>query len=336
MDTKETLFSLSRAAGPAGFETPAAEKAAELLRPLASEINTDRLGNVTAWIRSPSTGEKPVVMLDAHLDEVGVMVTGGGAKDAPGFYSFRTLGRIDPRILPACEFTLLTDPVTPAVVACLPPHLLKPEESDKAQKLEDLYLDTGGVSVPVGTPGVFAREPMSLGSSVSGKAFDNRACFTAILRALEQIDRETLNADIVVCGSVMEELGGRGAVTAGYGIHPDYAIVVDVTHASTPDAAALDTLKLGGGVCINRGPDCNRALTRNITEIAKAKDIPHQIEVTCGMSQTNATEYQTAREGVCTAVLSLPLRYMHTPSETVSIDDIESCAKLIKEWVASL
>jgi endoglucanase len=145
-----------------------------------------------------------------------------------------------------------------------------------------------------------------------------------------------MNVDIAVCGSAQEEVGGRGAVAAGYGADPDYLIAVDVTHASTPDAAELGTFKLGGGVCINRGPDCNPGLTKALTEIAKAKDIPHQIEVSCGMSGTNATEYQIIREGICTAVLSVPLRYMHTPAETLNIEDIESCAKMIKEWVMSL
>ena len=332
MDTKETLFALSRAAGPVGFECGAAQTAKELLEPLAGEVTTDRLGSVIAWVRSKKAGNKPIILLDAHLDEVGVMVT--GEKD--GFYTFRTLGGVDPRILPACEFTLLTGPVTPAVVACLPPHVLKPGDSDKAQKTEDLFLDTGGVPVPIGTPGIFTREPVSLGSLVSGKAFDDRACFVIILRALEQIDREALNVDIAVCGSVQEEVGGSGALAAGYGVHPDYAVAIDVTHASTPDAPALGTFKPGSGVCINRGPDCNRALTQTLIEIAKAKDIPHQIEVSCGMSGTNATEYQAVRDGVRTAVLSIPLRYMHTPSETLNTEDMESCAKLVKEWVTSL
>ena len=343
MEPKETLFALSRAAGPSGFENAAAQKAKELLEPLADEVKTDRLGNVLAMIRSKKAGDKPLLLLDAHLDEVGVIIT--GEKD--GFHTFRTLGSIDARILPACEFHMLTgDPrlaaeadtvsgVTPAVVNCLPPHLLKPEDSDKARKLEDLYLDTGGVPVPVGTPGVYARQPETMGSMVSGKAFDDRAGFAAILRALELINRETLNADVAVCGSVQEEVGLRGARPAGYGVFPDYAIAVDVTHGSSPDAPALETHKLGGGVCINQGPDCNRALTQKLIEIAKAKDIQHQIEVTCGMSHTNATEYQTSREGVCTAVLSIPLRYMHTPSETLSMEDMESCAKLIGEWVMS-
>jgi endoglucanase len=334
------LFALSRAAGPAGFENAAAQMAGELLAPFADEVKTDRLGNVLAWVRSRKTGDKPVVLLDAHLDEVGVMVTGGGGREADrpfsGFYTFRTLGGIDPRVLPACEVLLLTDPVTPAVVACLPPHVLKREDFDKAQKTEDLFLDTGGVPVPVGTPGVFAREPVSLGPLASGKAFDDRSCFVTILRALELIDRETMGADLVVCGSVQEEVGGRGALAAGYGIIPDYAVAVDMTHGSSPDASPQDTFKPGGGVCINLGPDCDRALTRTLIELAKAKDIPHQIEVTCGLSRTNATEFQEARGGVRTAVLSVPLRYMHTPVETLSTEDIESCAKLIEKWVMSL
>jgi endoglucanase len=332
LDTKETLFALSEAAGAAGFENGAVTLAAELLKPAASEVKIDRLGNVLAWLRSKKAGEKPVILLDAHLDEVGIIVTG----QDKGFCTFHTLGSIDPRVLPACEFTLLTDPVTPAVVACLPPHLVKAEEGGKARKIEDLYLDTGGVSVPVGTPGVFARKPFAMGSLVSGKAFDNRAGFCAILRALELIDRDSLGVDLVVCGSVQEEVGGRGALVAAYGIMPDIAVVVDVTYGLAPDMPAIDSRKLGGGVCINKGPDTNRPLTEKLIEIARAKEIPHQIEITSGMSRTNATGVQIVREGVCTAVLSIPLRYMHTPAETLNLEDIQSCAALIGEWVMTL
>lgn len=332
MDTKETLFNLSRAAGPTGFENAAAQMARELLEPVCDDVKTDRLGNVLGRINSKKAGDKPLVLLDAHLDELGIMITG----EEKGFYTFRTLGGVDPRILPASEFVLLTEPRTRAIVACLPPHVMKPGDSDKAQKTEDLFLDTGGIPVPTGTVGVYAREPMAMGPLAVGKAFDDRACFVALLRALELIDREKINIDLVVCGSVQEEIGGNGALTAAYGTIPDIVIAVDVTHGSSPDTPALGTFKLGSGVCINRGPDCNRALTEKLIEIAKAKDIPYQIEVSCGMSGTNATEYQCTREGACTAVLSVPLRYMHTPSETLNLDDIESCAKLISEWVMCL
>ena len=332
MDIKETLFALSRAFGPAGYENGAAKQAAELLAPLCDEVKTDCLGSVMGFIRPRGKKADKRVLLDAHLDEIGIMVT--GEKD--GFYTFRTLGGIDPRILPAQEFILLTEPVTKAIVACLPPHLLKPEDSDKAQKTEDLVLDTGGVSVPPGTVGVFAGVPKPVGSLVFGKSFDDRACFVTLLRALEYINRDKLNAEIVVCGSVQEEVGGRGALAAGYSLYPDYAIAVDVTHATTPDAPSFGAYKLGGGVCVNLGPDCNRPLTRRLIELAKAKDIPHQLEVSGGASGTNATEYQTARGGVATAVLSVPLRYMHTPLETLNIEDMEACAKLIGTWVNGL
>jgi endoglucanase len=125
-------------------------------------------------------------------------------------------------------------------------------------------------------------------------------------------------------------------LAAAYGIVPDIAIVVDVTYGLAPDTPALEARKPGGGVCVNKGPDCNRALAEKLIEIAKAKDIPYQIEVTSGMSRTNATPIQTVREGSRTAVLSIPLRYMHTPAETLNLEDIESCAKLIREWVMSL
>ncbi|MDR1693090.1 MAG: M20/M25/M40 family metallo-hydrolase [Oscillospiraceae bacterium] len=333
-DIKETLFKLSRAAGATGYEGGAAAVAAELLTPLCDEVKIDRLGSVTGFIRPRKPlGDKPLrVLLDAHLDEVGIMVT--GEKD--GFFTFCQLGGIDPRILPDMEFTLLTEPPVKAVVACLPPHLVKPEETGKAKAIEDLYLDTGGLPAPVGTVGVFRKDPGALGSNLCGKSFDDRACFVTLLRALEHLERDKLNAEVVVCGSVQEEIGGNGALTVGYGLHPDYAIAVDVTFGTTPDSPVGWAYKLGGGVCVNLGPDCNRGLNRTLIELAKAKDIPYQLEVSSGMSGTNATEFQIARDGVATAVLSVPLRYMHTPCEVLNTEDIEACAKLIGLWVNSL
>jgi endoglucanase len=113
-------------------------------------------------------------------------------------------------------------------------------------------------------------------------------------------------------------------------------VAVDVTYGTCPYSTPDDTLPLGGGVCINKGPDCHRGLTKTLIDLAELKKIPHQIEITCGLSRTNATHIQTVQAGIPTAVLSVGLRYMHTPAETLSLEDIDATARLLKEWVMSL
>lgn len=323
---------LSALPGPSGYESPVAERARELLAPLVDRTEIDRMGNLIGYLSCGKPGAK-TVLLDAHIDEIGVMVTG----EDKGFYSFRTLGHMDPRILPACEILLLTTPPTPAVVACLPPHVLTPAETDKSQPVDELFLDTGGVPIEIGTVGVYRQTPVMLGDKLlSGKSLDNRASFAVLLRTLELLDRDRLGADVVICGSVQEEVGGRGARAAAWAVHPDYAVAVDVTYGATPDGSGPGTFTPSGGPCVGMGPECNRKLSQRLIALAKEKEIPYQVEVMPGRSGTNAAVLQTAREGVVTGILSVPLKYMHTPVETLRTDDAENTAKLLGEWVMSL
>lgn len=331
MELQKTLERLCALPGPSGFEGEAARAAIELLRPLVDEVWMTRLGSVVGVHRCGKAGA-PKLLLDAHVDEIGIIVTG----EEEGFLRFRTLGGVDPRMLCDREITLLTQPPMFGIVSCLPPHVQTAEDMDKSTQISDLYLDVGLSSeeatrlVPVGTPGVFRGGCAPLGEDqCCGKALDDRACMTAILRTLELLQERELNADLYVLFSTLEETSSAGAITAVNAIRPDICVAVDVTHGETPDAPKDKALKMGGGPAIGVGPNMTRHLTQRLIDLSKAEQIDYQLEVMAGHTGTNAWPVQICREGIATAVVSLPLKYMHTPIEVISRTDLESTARLL-------
>ncbi|MDR0906424.1 MAG: M20/M25/M40 family metallo-hydrolase [Oscillospiraceae bacterium] len=330
MDLTELLTKLSQTDAPSGFEAPAANLAAELLRPYADEVKIDALGSVIA-IRRCGKADAKRVLIDAHIDEIGFIVTGYEG----GFLRFAPLGGVDARILPASAMKILTEPPVFGVVDVLPPHVQASGDADKALKIEDLYIDTGfapdevEAQIPVGTAAVFASSPTALGGHFTAKAFDDRACFAAVILALEELGDAKSDFDLIVTATSQEEVGRRSAAAAAFEFAPDYAIIVDVDHAKTPDSKAHQGKPIGSGVVIARGVNMNRAFTDRLTEIARARGIPHTISVEPGDSGTNARVLQTVRAGVATALLGVPLKYMHSPSETLALSDVEALGHLL-------
>ena len=335
MDIQKTLESLCALPGPSGFESEAAKGAEQLLRPLADEVYTTRLGSVVGVRRCGKQGAKKL-LLDAHVDEIGILVTG----HEDGFLRFRTLGGVDPRMLCDREITLLTTPPTFGVVACLPPHVQTAEDMNKSTPVSELYLDVGlgeeeaKTRVPIGTPGVFRGGCAPLGEDqCCGKALDDRACMTAILYALELLKGKELDVELYVLFSTQEETSSAGAITAVNAIAPDLCVAVDVTHGRTPDGPKDKTFPLGGGPAIGMGPNMSRTLTQRLIALAKREKLDYGIEVMSGHTGTNAWPMQICREGIATAVVSLPLKYMHTPVEVISRTDLECTAKLLAAFV---
>lgn len=335
MDLQKTLELLCALSGPSGFEGEAAAGAAQLLQPLVDEVYTTRLGSVVGVRRCGRDGAKKL-LLDAHVDEIGIIVTG----EEDGFLRFRTLGGVDPRMLCDREITLLTTPTTFGVVACLPPHVQTAEDMNKSTPVSELYLDVGMSGdetrkrIPIGTPGVFRGGCAPLGEDqCCGKALDDRACMTAILHALELLRGQELDVDLYVLFSTQEETSSAGAVTAVNAIAPDICVAVDVTHGRTPDGPKDKTFALGSGPAIGMGPNMSRWLTRELIDLARQEKLEYNIEVMSGHTGTNAWPMQICREGVATAVVSLPLKYMHTPVEVISRTDLESTAKLLAAFV---
>jgi len=335
IEIREMLMELCALPGPSGFEEPVTGRIVEMLKPLVDEVWIDTLGNAVGVRKCGKDGAKKL-MFDAHIDEVGLIVTGV----EEGFLRFAALGGLDARILPAAEVKIQTDPPLYGVICTMPPHVLTKEDTNKSIKIEDMFIDIGMAqedaekAVPLGTPGVLAHGLRKIGEDgICGKALDDRAGFAAILRALDLLKDETLDADLYVMASVQEEVGVRGAGPGAYAVAPDECIVIDVGFAKTPDTKpAQVSEELGGGVIISRGPNTNRRLTDIAVGLAKEKEIKHQINVEPGgNSGTNARAIQISRAGVATALFGIPLRYMHGAYEYVLADDIESTAKLLCE-----
>lgn len=338
MDIRNALERLSSQGAPSGFEGPAAAVAADLLRPLVDEVWTDRLGSVLG-VRRCGKPDAKKLLLDAHLDEIGLIVT--GIED--GFLRFRSIGGVDQRMLPDRELTVLTPTPLFGLVTCLPPHVQKEGDSDKSVALEEMYIDIGMSqeeaikAVPIGTPVVYRGSSFALGEEqVCGKAMDDRACFVTLLRAAELLQDKKLVVDLYIMGSVQEEVGGSGAKSGTFAIAPDYCVAVDVTHGKTPDGPKDRSCELFKGPAIGIGPNMTRWMTERMIGKAKENDIPWQAEVMAGHTGTNGWHMQIIREGIATSVISLPLKYMHTPVETLALEDIEQVAKLLAAFTVDL
>ena len=338
MDYEKVLGQLCALSGPSGFESQVAVLAAELLRPLVDEVTIIKMGSVVG-VRRCGKENAPKVLLDAHLDEIGFIITGYDK----GFLRFAPLGGVDPRMLPDREITILTTPPISGVVACLPPHIQTQQDMDKSLPISELYLDVGlsqeavQARIPLGTPAVYRAGCAPLGERLlCGKALDDRACFAVLLDVAEQLSGTALDVDLYILGSTQEETHSTGAITAAYAIVPELCVVVDVTHGTTPDASKDKTFPLGGGPVIGIGPNCTHWMAKRMQDKAAQNEITCQTEVMAGHSGTNGWPLQISREGVATAVLSVPLRYMHTPVETVHRKDLQDTASLLAAFLIGL
>lgn len=338
MNITEELNVLCTQAGPSGFIGAVAEKAAELLKPYVDEVSVDRLGNVIG-VRRCGVPNAKRLLLDAHLDEVGFLVTG----IEEGFLRFRQIGGVDPRVLPDREVTIMTEPPRLGVIACLPPHVQTASDHDKSIPMDELYIDVGLSQeraeqfIPIGTPIVFREPFFALNEhQICGKAMDDRACFVTLLETARRLKDKQFDVDLYIMGSNFEEVGGRGAAVGTYQIHPDYCVAVDVSHGKTPDGPKDGVFELGAGIPIGIGPNMTRWMTERMCSKAKEQELPFKMEVMSGSSGTNGTLMQISREGVATAILGLPLKYMHSPLEVVDVRDIEAVSALIVAFTENL
>ena len=338
MNLKEQVFALSAAAGPSGREGEAAELGAALLAPLTDYVERDILGNVIGWRKSSHKNAK-TLLLDAHLDEVALTVTG----QENGFLCFaQCQGTIDPRILPGLRVRILGRKPFDGIITCLPPHVLTAEEKEQPFALDKLRIDTGLSAVeaaelaPPGTSVIYRTAPFLLGKHrICGKSLDNRSCFAVLLQAAALLKGQDIPLNVCFVGSVQEESGLTGIRTAAYMAAPDYALVLDTTFGRTPDTPEEEAFPLGCGPVIGIGPILNRRLTTNLMACAQRMAIPFERELSIRSTGTNATQTQISRTGVPTMQLSVPLQYMHTPAEVVDLRDLELAARLTAEFILS-
>lgn len=336
---KDILLQLSFAYAPSGRENTATELIEKFLFRYTKDIKKDALGNIIAVIPSKKQSAKKV-MLDAHYDEISLMVTN---IDEDGFVKFTSPFGLDIRTLLAKEVIIHGVQEIFGVVSSKPPHLLSDEEMQKAVTAEELAIDIGFSNekanklIRIGDSITFKARTTELKNNIiCGKSLDNRAGVAVILGCLELLKNMNLNIELVVLFSVQEEAGTRGAKVGAYTVNPDTAIVVDVTHAFTPDASKDETGEMGKGAMIGISPILSRTISTELIALAKENKIPYQIEVMSDNTGTNAASIQIARSGIPTGLISIPLKYMHTPVETVMLSDIESISRLLAEFIKGI
>ncbi len=325
MDIKTMLFELSRAAGVSGVD--GALNIAEGFMSQIAPVERDNVGGIFCTF---GTGKRKL-MLDAHIDEIGFIVT--AIED--GFIRVGKVGGVDLRCVTNAEVTVHGVRDIKGVFASLPPHLKKDDKS--TPELDSLAIDCGlsedelNTLVTVGDMISFAVEPTSLiGTRVTGKSFDNRAGVVAIIDAARRIAESGQDKyTVYVALTAQEELGIRGAKTASYSIAPDEAIVVDVSFGDGAGLSANECGKLGDGAMIGLSPILNRKMSDDLVQIASNNGIKFQREAMGGTTGTNADAITVSRAGVKTALISIPLRNMHTCCEVVDLKDIEAVSDLI-------
>ena len=331
MNTKEILTQLCNLSAVSGFEHAAALGIADMFSEYCDDVSVDLFGNVIAILNNTSPGK--TIMIDAHLDEIGLMVS---YIEDNGFLRFTSIGGIDPIILPATEVVVHGKEKYFGVVGAKPPHLQTSEECKKSYKIEDLFIDVGFDSetvkkiIDIGDVITFKSYPTPLlENRFCSKSLDNRVGVSVLLQCANVFSNTTLPYKIVFLVSTQEEVGLRGTKMGAYSLQPDAAIVVDVTHAITPAVKSSDGFELGTGAAIAVGPNIDPSLYEKFLTYSQEAAIPHTIEVCPGSSGTNAWAIQVIAGGVPCAVISVPIRYMHTPNEIVAIQDLESVVNLI-------
>ena len=326
------LEKLCYAKGISGAENEAATVASSLLSKYMP-VKVDALGNVTG-----TTGDGRVhILLDAHLDQIGLIVT---AIDESGFLKVTKCGGADIRVLAASEVTVHGKEKLYGVITSTPPHLSNPEDSGKAKGFDDIAVDIGmsreeaekvvSLGDRITFNGGFNR---LLGNRISSPSVDDRAGVAAVLRCLELLEGEKLNCKISVMFSVQEETGGSGAQVGAFAANADEAIAVDVSFASAPGVSSEKYASLGKGAMIGYAPLLDYGMSKKLTAIAQKNNIPYQIEVMGRNTGTNCDQIQVAGNGVKTALISVPLRNMHTAIEVCDLEDIESTARLMAEYI---
>ncbi len=336
---RNTLLDILATHGGSGFEQNVASVIHEAFTEYTQDIRTDKMGNLIALVQGTGEGRHPRIMLSAHMDEIALIVT----KIEDGFLRIAQTGGFDARTLVGQEVVVHSTKTLHGIIGSKPPHLTSPEERSQAAPLEDLYIDLAMLQehveelVKVGDRVTLYRETMSLlNDRISSKALDNRTSVAVMLECLRHLKQMKHTADVYAVSSVQEEVGTRGAITAGYGVNPDIAIAIDVTFADMPGQAPDESFKIGKGPAVTFGPNIHPKVFSGFKRVAKENQIPYQLELSQSPTSTDARAFQVAREGIATGLVGIPIRYMHTSVETGSYKDIVECGRLLAHYIADL
>ncbi len=343
MPLPDLLEQLLTTPGPSGQERTVAavwRKAAGAV----GEVSSDVLGS--SWVRVPGTAGGPSLAIVGHIDEIGVVITHLGDD---GFAAVRPIGGFDPHVILGQRVSVLTrDGTIPGVVHARK-QKLKRGADRKPLDYDDLFLDVGakdaeelGTLVRPGDGAVWHGSPLALhGSRVVSRAFDNRiGCYVALETARRVAEHGGPRGDVIAVAAVQEEVGDfAGSRTTAFATEPEIAIAVDVTHATDVrggDHEDEGKVVLGGGPTLQRGPSLHPTVFELLHETAEKEGIPFAVEVSRGHTNTDADAVYLSRRGVATGLVSVPLRYMHSPVEMVDLEDIERAVQLLTAFAQRL
>ncbi len=339
MDTVPLLRRLSEASGVSGYEHQVREIVQDEFARHADEVRTDTLGSVIALKRGTAPEPRPAILLATHMDEIGLVVS----ELEEGFLHFQQVGGYDDRVLLGQEVLVHGRRDLPGIIGSRPPHVLPTEQRDKPIPYDKLLIDVGlpvaevAEQVRVGDLITMNRQLVELqGDLVSGKAFDNRVSVVAAAICLEELSRACHQWDVYIVATSQEEVGLKGAITSTFHLQPDLGIAIDVTWAKQPGTQDEYTYDLGKGPAIGCGPNFHPRLQEALISAAKSLEMSHHLDPITRPAGTDAAAIQVTREGIPTGLISIPLRSMHTPVETVSVKDIERAGRLLAHFIAHL
>jgi putative aminopeptidase FrvX len=342
---KEFLLALLNTPSPAGFESEGQRTWMNYAGPLADSIENDAYGNV--WATVAGNGSSARIMLEAHADEIGFMIRNISEE---GFLYVTRIGGSDRAIARGKRLTILGDKgLVPAVMGITAIHL-RDKENDKIPEVHELYLDVGANSkvqveergVRVGQPAIYADTAEELVSGrIIGRAIDNRIGGFILSQVLAKLrtDGPRPAATIFAVNAVQEEIGGSGMKMISYRLEPNVAIVLDVTHAT--DSPGIDrnkhgSIKLGNGPTVTHGSANHPEVVKRLIRSASELEIPIQHEASSRNTGTDTDHVYAMRGGIPSALLSVPLRYMHSPVEMVDLSDVERCVALLTHFVRAI
>ncbi len=337
------LVDLLSARSPSGYENESQAVFDRYVRGSADEYRKDPMGNRIAVLHPAGD---PVLMLAGHIDELGLIIRHVNDK---GFLYFDTIGGHDRVMISGRRVNIQTrNGVVKGVTGKRAVHLMKQSERDKVPQIHDMWIDIGARDkkealkrVAIGDVATYDQDFEVLHGTIGvARAFDNKSGAYVVGETLRRLaGLKSLAASVVSVATTQEEIGTRGAIASSYSVRPHLAVAVDVGHATDHpdcDPRKHGETKLGGGPILCRGANINPFMFERLVACAEKEKIPYQLEADPRPTPTDARAIQVGRSGVATALISVPLRYMHTPSEVVDLEDIENCVRLLTAFARSL
>jgi len=341
-DILPLLRSLTSLPGLSGYEAPVAALIARHWKPLVDHIDTSRLGSLHGYRTGRGQTPRPLILLDAHMDAIGMMV----ARICDGFICVAEVGSLDPRVLPGAAVIIHASgsrEALPGIVAMTPTPLLPDDASRDTLAIKYMLVDTGLPAravlkrVRIGDLVTFDTGLVELaGETLSGPALDNRASVAALTLCLEELRSRPHLWDIWAVASVQEEVSMAGIQTSMFQLRPGLALILDTSYGRGPGTDGWNSFEIGQGPTLGVGPNSHPYLRRRLEAVAGRAGIPTTREPMPSDSLTNADAAQLSAAGIPTMVIGLPLRNMHTPVEVVSVKDIQWVGRLLAEFIASL